>query len=215
MIVSLQNLIKIPRQIGELIPAAVFLTVWISPSFLRFMDDDIGNTLSMCMWLEFLMGHAATAFIVVAHVIEGKTSRVSTTVFFGLIYASIVIVMCFVIGSYYPLIQFGVVFYGRIHLARVGSKEDFKITHVLVTVSRVFLLLITAGIAAALPLPRFGATPDALPLNGEGRMIENPHMTMAWGFIYFVASWYIYNIFVPNTVPKLANKFTRRFRPPC
>jgi hypothetical protein len=215
MFVPLQQVSKIPRQIGELIPAVIFLSVWISPRSMRFIGENAGNTLDHCMWLEFIMGHAATAFIVVAYVTSSKTSRVSITAIFGVIYAGFVVVMCFAMGSFYPLIQFGFVLWGRLSLAKTGSKSDIKITHILLTASRVFLLMITAGIAAAIPLPRLGATPEAIQISGGGIMAENPHMIMAWGFIYFVASWYLYNIFFPNAVPRLTDKLRRRFRLPC
>ena len=153
---------------------------------------------------------AATAFVVVAYVTKDKTSRFSSTLVFGLIYAVLVAGMCFVIGSFYPLIQFGVVLIGRLHLAATGSAGDFKIIHVLTTAFRIFLLMITAGVAAAVPLPRLGATPEVLPISGEGLMVENPHMTMAWGVTYFVTGWYSYNKLIPVVVPKITAVIRRR-----
>jgi hypothetical protein len=203
---SWRDIRKIPENAGlsELIPAAIYLATWISPSFMSFLGKDIGNTLSMCMWLEFIMGHAGTAFAVTAFVAGSRRSRVRMTVFFGLLYACLVVGMCFAMRSYYPLIQFGLVFYGRVRLAAEDAADGGnKLSAVLIAASRVFLLLITAGVAAVFPLPQLGATPEAMNLTGEGRMIEHPHMTMAWGVIYFTASWYLYGVAAPKIKQKL------------
>ena len=216
MIPPLQQVLKLPRQYGELFPAAVFLAAWIYPPSVGFLGGNMGDALSNCMWLEFILGHAATAFVVVAYVTRTRKSRISSTLVFGLIYAVLVAVMCLAIGSFYPLIQFGVVLFSRLHLAATGSGPggDFKITPVILTASRMFLLLITAGVAAALPLPRLGATPEALPISGEGIMIENPHKTMVWGVIYFTTGWYLYNRLLPGALPKITAAIRGRLRLP-
>lgn len=214
MLPPLERVNDLQRRYGELVPAFVFVAAWISPASIGFLGKNMGDVLSHSMWLEFIMGHAATAFVVTAYVSRNKTSRVSATVVFGVIYAVMVIGFCFATGSFYPLIQFGVVFWGRLQLARTGSRDDFKMIHIFTAASRVFLLMITSGIAAVLPLPRLGATPDALPMSGDGILIENPHRTLAWGCIYFVASWYLYNKALPGLIPEFTVKIKRRLRLP-
>jgi hypothetical protein len=214
MIPPLQQVLKLPRQYGELFPAAVFLAAWVYPPSVGFLGGNMGDALSNCMWLEFILGHAATAFVVVAYVTRTRTSRISSTVGFGLIYGVLVVVMCFAIGSFYPLIQFGIVLFGRLRLAAAGSRDDFKITQIILPASRIFLFMITAGLAAALPLPRLGATPEALPISGEGILVDNPHRTMAWGIMYFVAGWYLYNKLLPGAVPRITATIRGRLRLP-
>lgn len=197
------DVVRIPRHTGELLPAAIFLATWISPASTRFLSDNIGDTLGYCMWLEFIMGHAATAFVVIAFTRRGRKSGIVTTSVFGIIYAAMIVMFCVVMKSWYPLIQFGVVLWGRIRLGYSEAPGNIKLGQVLVVASRMFLLLITAGIAAAIPLPHLGATPESLPMSGEGRMTEYPHMTLAWGFLYFVSCWYIYGRLVPKIQPKI------------
>ncbi len=201
---SWSNIRKIPENAGELFPAAIYLATWISPSFTSFLDKDIVNTLSLCMWLEFIMGHAGTAFAVTAFVAGSRRSRVRMAVIFGLVYACLVVGMCFMMQSFYPLIQFGLVFYGRIRLAAADTAgSGNKLSSVLTAASRVFLLMIALAIAALLPLPRLGLPPEALSHGGGGEMADKPQMGMAWGFIYFTASWYLYVVVAPKIRRKI------------
>lgn len=170
----------------DAITASVFVAAWFYP--LRWGQGLVGN-LVLTMLLEFIVVHSS-GFLGAAVYSPGVSRRQRTLVVlgFGAFYFAFVLAFAFAFHSSWVIVAFSWLLLSKLitiwfqpGTADIGRQKG------LWAMSALFYVL-GAFVTVVLPLPHFGLTREVasnLGLPGRGLWVDQPHVVMAFGTLYF------------------------------
>ena len=163
-----------------------FLSLWISPQV-----DDVEMIFNLSLLLIFELFFIPTGILVI---ISGRS--VSNWIYSAICFALFAFIFFLLVKGYLILIIFGALIFNRI-LQRVANRDktdkkqelNFAISNFLL-----YFLLVIVVACVSYFIPRFGLTADFLRASNylevaewwDFEMIQNPHITMCFGVLYYL-----------------------------
>lgn len=181
-----------PMRLAAALPDAVtsgfFLLVWIAPMYLG--AGTVKNAM-LIMLVEFLLVHAAGFLGSAAY--SPKTSRRSKAGFllgFGLFYLLFVGAFSAAFQAWWPFLAFGWLLLAKFSVAFDSRARAADQLQRMMSGWALSVVAYIGGVVLTLflPLPRLGMTQARVPefaLPGSGIWVEEPHIVIAFGFLYF------------------------------
>jgi hypothetical protein len=172
----------------DAITASVFLVLWVAP--FAFGESGVRNGM-LLMLVEFILIHATAMMGGTVESREGRGAKIRVLLGFGLLYALFIGAFAFAFREWWPVYAFLWLLLSKVQRlfgavdneeARWRRHSDWALT----------CMLYLGGVFATLflPLPRLGISREIQPqlgLEGSGEWVDNPHIVIAFGALYFGA----------------------------
>lgn len=172
----------------DAITASVFLMLWVAP--FAFGESGVRNGM-LLMLVEFILIHATAMMGATVEERSGRVAKIRVLIGFGLLYALFIGAFAFAFREWWPVYAFLWLLLAKLMRlftaadsdeARWQRHSDWALT----------CMLYLGGVFATLflPLPRLGITRDIQPqlgIEGGGEWVDNPHIVIAFGALYFGA----------------------------
>jgi len=178
-----------------------FLTFWVFPEFILYLDPHADRSLGMQFVAEFIFGHATVAFSILA-LIHVKFLKTVITGLFIFLYGLFLYALS-QDGAWLPVTLFVIYLIGKIRRA-FASTSDEKVDsaqEAMVAFYRVMLLILSA-IPAIFPWPKLGGSSVDLRIDGSGLFVEHPEKML------------VYFIFYYSSIAVLENRLAKKHRRP-
>jgi hypothetical protein len=172
----------------DAITCSVFLVLWVAP--FAFGESGVRNGM-LLMLVEFVLIHATAMMGSTVESRDGRAAKVRVLLGFGLLYALFIGAFAFAFREWWPVYAFLWLLLSKVQRlfgavdneeARWRRHSDWALT----------CMLYLGGVFATLflPLPRLGISREIQPqlgLEGSGEWVDNPHIVIAFGALYFGA----------------------------
>lgn len=181
-------LLRALSALPDAVTASVFLVLWMAP--FAFGESGVRNGM-LLMLVEFILIHATVMMGATVEERSGRDAKIRVLVGFGLLYALFIGAFAFAFREWWPVYAFLWLLLAKLMRlfsaadsdeARWQRHSDWALN----------CMLYLGGVFATLflPLPRLGITRDIQPqlgIEGGGEWVDNPHIVIAFGALYFSA----------------------------
>ncbi|MBW7887262.1 MAG: hypothetical protein H3C35_02745 [Bacteroidetes bacterium] len=164
--------------------ALLFLVTWTHPNTL---GNDMLNSLSVIIFMEFIIIHSAAFMTVVFFLDKPPLTKLAAFFGLGIFYSIFVIAYSVSYGEWWPLWSFWLLIINRLIAMFSGKKdENFITSAVAVWASSVFAYIIGIFAFLLLPVPEFGITEEARKqFTASTLWFSDPASLLAFGVFYY------------------------------
>ncbi|MEW5800319.1 MAG: hypothetical protein AB1728_15070 [Bacteroidota bacterium] len=174
--------------VPDIVLAFAFLATWIDPFAL---GENMVPYLFQVMLLEFIIIHSSGFMSGI--MFSGTEKKKKIMMLSGLGGFYMLFAGGFALGfkSWWPVITFGGLLLNRMLSVLLGQSPEGeeKMFAMKMWGANVVFYLLSVFAVIILPLPVLGVSSDHLShLDMSGEFVDQPHLMMAWGFLYFLAA---------------------------